>query len=143
MHESDTEAALVRPFLSRSEGDTPRAEESSDETEAAMVRSYAMTSGRARGTIELEIEAMLQVTPGGLVEAGSLKFERAAIVHLCRSEILSVAELSARLKLPIGVIRVVASDLIEEGVLEAFLPSFTVAEDVDLITRLIEGVRAL
>jgi Protein of unknown function (DUF742) len=145
MHESEIEAALVRPFLARPAFEAFARSDSHDsrQAEPAMVRSYAMTSGRAQGSIELEIEAMLQVTAGGLERAGSLTFERAAIVHLCRAEILSIAELSARLKLPIGVIRVVASDLIEEGVLDAFLPSLGVAEDVDLISRLIEGVRAL
>jgi hypothetical protein len=143
MDEHETEAALVRPFLSRALPTVETAttvEEPS--TEASIVRSYAITSGRAQGAIHLEIESMLQVTPGG-AQTGSLTFERAAVVHLCRTEILSVAELSARLKLPLGVIRVVASDLIVEGLLEAFLPSLGVAEDVDLISRLIEGVRAL
>ncbi len=86
---------------------------------------------------------MLQITPAANERSLMLSFERASIVGLCRFDIISVAELSARLRLPIGVVRVVASDLVVEGLLEAFLPSLTVAEDVDLITRLIEGVRAL
>jgi Protein of unknown function (DUF742) len=139
------EASLVRPFLSRLspaiEQPPPPAEGVAPEP--AAVRSYAMTNGRSRGTIHLEFEAMLQVTPAANEAHIALSFERAAIVQLCRSEILSVAELSARLRVPIGVIRVVASDLIVEGLLEAFLPSLGVAEDVDLISRLIEGVRAL
>ncbi len=146
--ELDTsQAALVRPFLSRM---MPAPSVSSmydgapeTQPEAAGVRSYAITSGRSRGSVHLEFEAMLQVTPAGMSATRGLAFERAAIVSLCRSEILSVAELSARLRVPIGVIRVVASDLIVEGLLEAFLPSLGVAEDIDLITRLIEGVRAL
>ena len=140
-------SALVRPFLSRMMpvSMATSMHDGSPEAvpEAAGVRSYAITSGRARGTVHLEFEAMLQVTPAGMSATRGLAFERAAIVALCRSEILSVAELSARLHVPIGVIRVVASDLIVEGFLEAFLPSLGVAEDIDLITRLIEGVRAL
>jgi hypothetical protein len=142
--EPEIEAALVRPFLSRPQRPTPSvASTHAGVIEPAAVRSYAMTSGRATGSIHLEFEAMLQVTRLGIEGAHSLSFERAAIAHLCRVDILSVAELSARLNLPIGVIRVVASDLIVEGILEAFLPSLAVAEDIDLITRLIEGVRAL
>lgn len=86
---------------------------------------------------------MLRVTDRAELLGGRLQFEKASIVQLCRIEILSVAELSARLHLPLGVIRVVASDLIVEGMLEAFLPSLNVADDIDLISRLIEGVRAL
>ena len=141
----DSQVALVRPFLTRSMS-TVHAAPAVDDTvgpEAAAVRSYAMTSGRARGAVHLEFEAMLQVTPRGSDASASLNFERAAIVQLCKGEILSIAELSARLRVPIGVIRVVASDLIVDGLLEAFLPSLGVAEDIDLISRLIEGVRAL
>jgi hypothetical protein len=143
MEERETEAALVRPFLSRLMPPAPAPTSEAPAQEAAIVRSYAITSGRAEGSIHLEYESMLQVTAGGISQMSLLAFERAAIAQLCRAEILSVAELSARLKLPIGVIRVVASDMIVEGILEAFLSSFGVAEDVDLITRLIEGVRAL
>jgi hypothetical protein len=146
--EFDAEPALVRPFLTRSmlSGEPSARPAVADQpgfAEPAAVRSYAMTSGRSRASIHLEYEAMLQVTPAAIGSAPSLNFERAAIVALCRSEILSVAELSARLRLPIGVIRVVAADLIVDGFLEAFMPSLGVADDVDLISRLIEGVRAL
>jgi|KBSSwiStaDraftv2_1062776.scaffolds.fasta_scaffold347820_2 Protein of unknown function (DUF742) len=142
-HEHDSEAALVRPFLARLLPTS--ADEQADDglIEAAAVRSYAITNGRATAAVHLEFESMLQVTAVGAETAPRLTFERAAIVKLCTFDILSVAELSARLQVPIGVIRVVAADLVIEGCLEAFLPSFAVAEDVDLITRLIEGVRAL
>lgn len=145
--ETQSEAALVRPFLSRMLSmptgrmdDAPAVDEA---PEAAGVRSYAMTSGRAQGSVPLEIESMLQLTPEGSLLLDRLQFERGRVAALCGAEILSVAELSARLHLPIGVIRVVASDLIVDGLLQAHLPSFGVADDVDLISRLIEGVRAL
>ena len=139
------EPALVRPFLSGLIAASSAPERAVDPhgPEPAAVRSYAMTNGRSHAAIHLEFEAMLQVTTAANDPALNLNFERAAIVRLCRHEILSVAELSARLRLPIGVIRVVASDLVVDNLLEAFLPSLGVAEDVDLISRLIEGVRAL
>ena len=142
--EHDIEPALVRPFLSRLLQPAPVDDGLADQIfEAAAVRSYAMTNGRATAAVHLEFESMLQVTTVGLDSTPRLTFERASIIKLCTPEILSVAELSARLHIPIGVVRVVAADLIVEGLLEAFLPSLAVAEDVDLITRLIEGVRAL
>lgn len=147
--EGSPDAALVRPFLSRvmpssqPPTDGPRDTDTGPVVEAAGVRSYAMTSGRAEGSVHLEIESMLRLTERGVLLTDRLQFERARVGALCSIEILSVAELSARLHLPIGVIRVVASDLIVEGLLEAFLPSFNIADDVDLISRLIEGVRAL
>ena len=144
-HEIVDDSALVRPFLSRvtSYGNAAPSPPDQELVEGAAVRSYAITSGRSRGAVHLEFESMLRATPAGADVAGSLSFERGAIARLCTHEVLSVAELSARLRQPIGVIRVVASDLIVEGVLEAFLPSLGITEDIDLISRLIEGVRAL
>jgi hypothetical protein len=131
------DAALVRPFVDRArQGAAP-----GDDANAASVRAYAITGGRARSTVPLEFETMLQTR--GASRAGALTFERAAIVQLCSAEPQSVAELSARLRLPIGVVRVVAGDLVAEGVLQAYLPVAGVADDIDLIARLIEGVRAL
>lgn len=144
---NEPEPTLVRPYLAglgsapinRPEVDAAAA----DVFEAAAVRSYAMTQGRAGAAIHLEFEAMLRLTDLGTRAQTGLTFERADIARLCHLEILSVAELSARLALPIGVIRVLAADLIVEGLLEAFMPDLAVAEDIDLIARLIEGVRAL
>ncbi|MEO6125534.1 MAG: DUF742 domain-containing protein [Ilumatobacteraceae bacterium] len=140
---SHADAALVRPFLSRVFSPAPDLGAQSDVPEAAGVRSYAMTGGRSTAVVPLEFESMLQTTARGEVIAASLSFERGAIVQLCSTEILSVAELSARLRLPIGVVRVVAADLLSEGLLEAFMSNLSVADDVSLISRLIEGVRAL
>ncbi len=138
--------SLVRPFLTRMQPWSPSPAEPlgvPEPREAAGVRSYAMTGGRSVGIVPLEFESMMQTTTVGLATMNSLGFERASITHLCATEILSVAELSARLHLPIGVVRVVAADLVSEGVLEAFMSNLSVADDVSLITRLIEGVRAL
>lgn len=109
--------------------------------EPSMVRPYAITGGRADSAVHLAYETMLQATPAGHLE--SARFERAAILRLCATEPLSVVELAARLHLPIGVVRVVAGDLLAEGRLEAHQPSGNLADDVALITRLIAGVRAL
>jgi hypothetical protein len=107
------------------------------------VRAYAITRGRSRAAVHLEFETMLQATRSGSTSVGSQRFERQAIVQRCTDEPLSVAELSALLRLPIGVVRVVAADLLSEGLLQAHQPSEHVADDVFLLTRLIAGVRAL
>ncbi len=139
----DHEVGLVRPFLHhrRSLSEAPASEE--HHHPAAGVRAYAMTGGRSRAVVQLEFETMLQATAGGREALTATRFERAAILRLAQAEPLSVAELAARLGLPIGVVRVVAADLVTEGLLESFQPSASVADDVLLITRLIAGVRAL
>ena len=138
----DPQVPLVRPFLEHRRAVRP-AHEDDGEVALTGVRAYTMTGGRAHAAVHLEFETMLQTTAAGREALTAMKFERADILALARNEPLSVAELSARLHVPIGVVRVVAADLLAEGMLQAFQPSANVADDVLLITRLIAGVRAL
>ncbi|CAN5619611.1 hypothetical protein BH10ACT2_BH10ACT2_09510 [soil metagenome] len=139
----DPHSQLVRPFLDRKQPLQPISPDLDASGNGAAVRAYAMTGGRAHTSMQLEFETMMQATADGREALTAVRFERADILRMCQHEPLSVAELSARLHIPIGVVRVVASDLVTDGFLEAFRPSTNVADDVLLITRLIAGVRAL
>ena len=139
----DPHGQLVRPFLERKRTLQHQTTEPDHSASAQAVRAYAMTGGRAHASVVLEFETMLQGTAGGREALTALKFERAEILRLCQTDPLSVAELSAQMHVPIGVVRVVAADLVSEGMLESFQPSANVADDVLLITRLIAGVRSL
>ncbi len=140
--DDDVPVVAVRPFLERGRA-TTTAKDDFVADDTAQVRAYAMTRGRSQAAVHLAFETMLQATPSGMDPSRHERFERGAILQWCRVEALSVAELSARLRVPIGVVRVVAADLLLEGHLEAFQASEHVADDVLLITRLIAGVRAL
>jgi Protein of unknown function (DUF742) len=106
------------------------------------VRAYLITGGRVDVTERtLAYETMLKRTRKG--SDMELMFERADIVGLCTEGALSVAEISARLQIPIGVVRVLASDMLGEGFLTAHAGSPDQTKDVTLLTRLINGVRAL
>ena len=142
MHDLDATVPLVRPFIGRGRPLAPVASGPSHGPDNG-VRAYAMTGGRSRASRHLEFETMLRTTATGCDALAALKFERAEIVRRCQTGALSVAELSALLRIPIGVVRVVAADLLAEGLLEAFQASEHIADDVLLITRLIAGVRAL
>ena len=139
----DPNSQLVRPFLGRKQPLPPLSPDSDMSGTGSAVRAYAMTGGRAHTSLHLEFETMLQATADGREALTAMRFERAEIIRQCQTEPQSVAELAARMQVPIGVARVVASDLLAEGCLEAFHPSINVADDVLLITRLIAGVRAL
>ena len=143
MGAEDPHAQLVRPFLDRKRPAHHASVEEDHSHAAHGVRAYAMTGGRAHASGVLEFETMLLATGGGREALTAMKFERADILRLCQTDPLSVAELSARMHVPIGVVRVVAADLVSEGMLESFQPSANVADDVLLITRLIAGVRSL
>ena len=79
-----------------------------------LVRPYAMTGGRTRPAHDdLELETLVSTTSLGETSL-TLSLERRSIALLCR-DILSIAEISARLDLPLGVVRVLVGDLEEEG----------------------------
>ena len=137
------EATAVRPFLGRGKalGHVPDADP--QDASVAGVRAFAITRGRAQASVHLEFETMLQATVAGVAARPLQRFERSRILERCATEPLSVAELSALLHLPIGVVRVVAADLVAEELLQSHQASEHVADDVQLLTRLIAGVRAL
>jgi hypothetical protein len=88
----------------------------------ARVRPYALTGGRTRYGHVLLVEtfvAAIEAPPerpellsGGLRDR--VMPEMQAIVELCR-RMRTVAEISALLKMPLGVVRVLLSDLADQG----------------------------
>ncbi|OWY60292.1 hypothetical protein B7486_69960, partial [cyanobacterium TDX16] len=87
----------------------------------ARIRPYAMTGGRTRGTTDLPMEALVRATPQGVSAEPRLAMERKKIVTLCATPI-SVAEISAHLHVPIGVVRVLVGDMSDEGLLDTLRP---------------------
>jgi len=84
------------------------------EYEARTVRPYAVTGGRVRSArSDLPLEALVEALPGAAAGRGLPPEKRAILQHAARTYI-SVAELSALLHLPIGVVRVLVSDLAEQ-----------------------------
>jgi len=69
--------------------------------------------------------------------------ERHAIVSLCR-DLLSIAEVSARLDLPLGVARVLIGDMAEQGLVILHRPT-TVGDrpDLALLQRVLYGLHQL
>ncbi|MCC2314308.1 DUF742 domain-containing protein [Cellulomonas xiejunii] len=81
------------------------------EYEARTVRPYAVTGGRVRSArSDLPLEALVEVMPGAVATTG-LTPEKRAIIQHASAGYISVAELSALLHLPLGVIRILVSDL--------------------------------
>jgi len=62
---------------------------------------------------DLPLEALIELMPGAVASTG-LPPERKAILHHAAAGFISVAELSALLHLPIGVIRILVSDLADQ-----------------------------
>lgn len=104
------------------------------------VRPYLITGGRTVGN-DRSIEIESQVVQSGLALGESASPESRALLSICTRSV-SVAEAAALLALPLGVTRVLVADLVAAGVLDHHRGDGAV-DDVDLIRRLMDRVRAL
>lgn len=109
-----------------------------------LVRPYTMTRGRTRprdGAARLDMITIVMAAhePG----TGSLEPEQEAILWLCRKP-LSVAELSARLDLPLTVVKVLVSDLVTRGDVHtrAAVPVAQLPEK-KVLQAVLDGIRRL
>jgi hypothetical protein len=114
-----------------------------------VVRPYALTGGRTDpvgGTV-LDLITVIAATgptpgPAELVKLGP---EHRKLLGLCR-EPVTVADAAADMALPLGVVRVLLSDLIQQDKI-AVLPRRTtrpqVGADLDLLKEVLDGLRSL
>lgn len=113
--------------------------------EASLVRPYTLTAGRTDTTVDLPLEAPVQTLESALFHRWPTDDMRGRIVQLCTKS-PSVAEISARLNLPLGVARVLVGDLVTAGYLRVS-PTLTERSTRDerreLIGRTLRGLRAL
>lgn len=106
---------------------------------------YAVTGGRTRPAVALPLETIVASTPRGLAEVPRLGTEGRRIVGMAASP-LAIVELSAHLRLPLGVVRVLVGDLLADGLVRT---SVTAAArdggrpDVALLERVLDGLRSL
>lgn len=122
-----------------------RAQELGEDGPGRLVRPYAMTGGRTRSAgAEIPLEALVIVTQMGRAQAPTLAWEHRAIAELCASP-MSVAEVSAHLKVPLGVARVLVGDMAAEGLVEMSGAGGNEAapNDLNLLERVLNGLRAL
>lgn len=113
--------------------------------EHRVVPVYAFTRGRTRSAgQDLPIEAVVTLTGNAARQAPSLRNESAAIVRMCARP-MSVAEIAAALRVPVGVARVLVGDLVNVGCLTVHLPKATREggrPSQAILGRLLEGLRA-
>ncbi|GAA4790411.1 DUF742 domain-containing protein [Streptomyces ziwulingensis] len=132
---------------------------------AARVRPYSLTGGRTRFGHVLLVETLVAATataPAGTAAAAALGAgeerkeltgasparllpELRAIVELCR-RMRTVAEIAALLKMPLGVVRVLLSDLADQGKIRVYGTGTghgTGRPDRALLERVLSGLRRL
>ncbi|UWE12277.1 DUF742 domain-containing protein [Actinacidiphila bryophytorum] len=115
------------------------------------VRPYSLTGGRTRVGHVLLVETFVATVegpeeawaPGWSGWSERVLPERRAIVELCR-RMRSVAEISALLKMPLGVVRVLLSDLADQGRIRVYGTGHgSGSPDRALLERVLSGLRRL
>ncbi|MFJ9366905.1 DUF742 domain-containing protein [Nocardia sp. NPDC101769] len=98
------------------------------------VRPFVVTGGRTTPVIDgLRIETLVHTAPHAY--SAPIQLEQREVVRLCQQP-TSIAEIAAALHVPVGVAKVIVSDLAAGGYL-------TVREAPELSTAAIERIRDL
>jgi hypothetical protein len=116
-------------------------------TSPARVRPYSLTGGRTSFGHPLLVETFVAAVGDrpAADDAGALGGtpEIRAILELCR-RIRTVAEIAALLKLPLGVVRVLLSDLADQGKIRVYGTGHGPEQpDRALLERVLSGLRRL
>jgi hypothetical protein len=121
-----------------------------DEPTGALVRPYAVTRGRTRPRLDIALEALVETTVRGRAASnanGGQGREHQYIAALCDGRLQSLAEIAARLQLPLGVARVIIADMAADGLVAVHEP--TILDDsndavgTELLERVLSGLRRL
>lgn len=113
-------------------------------TSRPRIRPYVLTGGRTRSSgRDLPLEAIVVSAPLREPLAPSTGMEVRRIVNLCRTP-MSIAEIAARMSVPLGVARVLVSDMTATGLVTVGNPSQrSDGDNVAILERLLNGIRAL
>lgn len=121
-----------------------------EEPTGALVRPYAVTRGRTRPRLDIAIEALVETTARGralAAGAGGQSREHQYIAALCDGRLQSLAEVAARMQMPLGVARVLVADMAADGYVAVYEPtSLDDANDAvgtELLERVLSGLRRL
>ncbi|ATZ24486.1 DUF742 domain-containing protein [Streptomyces lavendulae] len=109
----------------------------------ARVRPYSLTGGRTRFTQVLLVETFVAALDTGPAKTPDRMPEMRAIVEVCR-RMRTIAEIAALLKLPLGVVRVLVSDLADQGRVRVYGTGHgTGRPERALLERVLSGLRRL
>jgi hypothetical protein len=110
-----------------------------------VARPYMLTGGRTRpkGRTRLDLIDYI-VRTGKSAEAYLVTPERVQLLQLCQRPI-TVADLAAATKIPLGVVRVLLADLITDGLVSVRpqAPAAGPVTDAGLLQKVLNGLQAL
>ena len=104
-------------------------------------KATSTTAGRTKANVELPMEATLRMDPRDA--DAPLTPAMRQILDVCDQR--SVAEVSALVSMPIGVVRVLLGDLVEQGLVRVqatITENSSKDERIELIERTLRGLRS-
>lgn len=109
-----------------------------------LLRPYTLTRGRTRPTgPEFDLMTIIRTTPSIFARTAGLAPEHMRILQVCHTP-SAVADVAADVGLSLNVIRILLSDLRDQGLITARPPA-TVAQlpEERILREVIQGLRAL
>jgi hypothetical protein len=106
------------------------------------IRPYALTGGRTQTRTELLVEALVSVPRFDPSLLDSLMPESRMLYERARSRV-SIAELSVAVSLPLGVVRVLLSDLAAQGAIYIHPTAHAYHHDREMLGRILDGLERL
>ena len=117
------------------------AEEESGSTR--LVRPYTVTGGRTQPRYKLALEALVSATVYEPRDLSVLAPECQAILQFCL-DWRSVAEISAVLRMPLGVARILVADMSADGLVRIHQRDDSEGRpDLNLLERVLSGLRKI
>jgi hypothetical protein len=123
---------------------SPVPDEWLDREAGPVVRPYALTGGRTRPrgeTVDL-LATVASVVDGRSLERMLLEPEHLHVLQLCRRPV-PVADLASDLDLPLGVVRILLSDMRERGLITIGKPARTGLTDPRILKDVADALRRL
>ena len=114
-----------------------------DRDAGPIVRPYALIRGRTRPSGEtFDLMTMVTAIPGAKGDTYDLEPEHLTLLRLCRRP-TPVADLAADLELPLGVVRILLSDVRERRLITVDHPVPKRLTDPQLLKEVADGLRRL
>ena len=115
-----------------------------DREAGPVVRPYALTGGRtrARGEVVDLLAVVASAVDGRSLDRMLLEPEHIQVLQLCRHPV-PVADLASDLDLPLGVVRILLSDMRERGLITIGKPARTGLTDPRVLKDVADALRRL
>ncbi|WP_129840891.1 DUF742 domain-containing protein [Streptomyces sp. RFCAC02] len=111
-------------------------------------RLFTLTGGRAKASGAAAALDLITLVSSVAEPVAGMPSEHAAVLRLCRRP-TSVAEIAAHIRVPIGLVRIMLSDLLDNGAITIRPPRTAMAADSDtlpdsaLLRQVLVGLRDL